>query len=40
MADNIDLYMVILEFEQYYEMRFGKIPKMVKKQENVCTLGS
>lgn len=35
-ADNIDLYMVILEFEQYYEMRFGKLPKMVKKQENVC----
>jgi katanin p60 ATPase-containing subunit A1 len=36
-ADNVDLYMVVLEFEQYYEMRFGKLPKMVKKQDNVCT---
>jgi katanin p60 ATPase-containing subunit A1 len=35
-ADNIDLYMVVLEFEQYYEMRFGKLPKMVKKAEG-CT---
>jgi katanin p60 ATPase-containing subunit A1 len=36
-ADNVDLYMVVLEFEQYYEMRFGKLPKMVKKQDNVST---
>lgn len=31
MADNIDLYMILSEFEQYYELKFQKLPKIVKK---------
>ncbi|KAM3133857.1 Katanin p60 ATPase-containing subunit A-like 2 [Paramecium bursaria] len=30
-ADNIDLYMILSEFEQFYEMKFQKPPKIVKK---------
>ncbi|KAL4453098.1 hypothetical protein ABPG74_015329 [Tetrahymena malaccensis] len=30
-ADNIDLYQIIMEFEQYYDIRFGKLPKLVRK---------
>jgi len=30
-ADNIDLYMILCEFEQFYEMKFMKPPKLVKK---------
>jgi katanin p60 ATPase-containing subunit A1 len=30
-ADNMDLTMVYNEFEAYYEMRFDKKPKMVRK---------
>lgn len=36
-ADNIDLFMIFLDYEQYYEARFGKIPKVVKKVEDKCT---
>lgn len=27
----MDLYMIVTEFEQFYEMKFGKLPKLVKK---------
>eukprot|EP01017_Pseudomicrothorax_dubius_P045032 TRINITY_DN7713_c0_g2_i1.p1 TRINITY_DN7713_c0_g2~~TRINITY_DN7713_c0_g2_i1.p1 ORF type:complete len:489 (+),score=109.59 TRINITY_DN7713_c0_g2_i1:55-1521(+) len=30
-ADNMDLYMIVTEFEQFYEMKFGKAPKLAKK---------
>lgn len=30
-ADNIDLYLVITEFELFHEMKFGKFPKMTRK---------
>ena len=33
-ADNIDLYMVMLQYEQSYEMKFNKPPKLVKKVDN------
>ena len=36
-ADNIDLFMIFIEYEQYYEARFGKTPKVVKKVEDTCT---
>ena len=32
-ADNVDLYLVITEFELFHEMKFGKPPKLVKKVE-------
>jgi katanin p60 ATPase-containing subunit A1 len=35
-ADNIDLFMIFLDYEQYYEARFGKVPKVVKKVEDKC----
>mgnify|MGYP006999549451 CR=1 FL=1 len=30
-ADNIDLYYIIQDFEEYFEMRFLKKPVLVKK---------
>jgi katanin p60 ATPase-containing subunit A1 len=33
-ADNIDLFMIFLDYEQYYEARFGKVPKVVKKMDD------
>lgn len=33
-ADNIDLYMILSEFEQFYEMKFMKPPKIIKKVDN------
>jgi len=30
-ADNVDLYMIVCEFEQFYEMKYGRPPKLVKK---------
>ena len=35
-ADNIDLYMVMLEYEQSYEMKFNKFPRLVKKIDNAA----
>ena len=29
-ADNLDLYMIIMEFEHFYEMKFNKPPKLCK----------
>lgn len=37
-ADNIDLFMIFLDYEQYYEARFGKAPKVVKKVEDKCRI--
>ncbi len=37
-ADNIDLFMIFLDYEQYYEARFGKLPKVVKKVEDTCII--
>ena len=31
MADNIDLYYVLQDFEEYFEMKFLKKPVLVKK---------
>lgn len=30
-ADNIDLYSILTEYETFYEMKFAKPPKIVKK---------
>ena len=30
-ADNIDLISVLQEFENYYQIKFGKNPKLVRK---------
>ena len=35
-ADNIDLFMIFLDYEQYYEARFQKVPKVVKKMDDKC----
>ena len=32
LADNIDLASIMTEFEAYYEMRFGKKPKISRKK--------
>lgn len=33
-ADNMDLFMIVQEFEIYYELKFGRPPKLVKKSED------
>jgi katanin p60 ATPase-containing subunit A1 len=30
-ADNIDLYMILADYEEYFELRFNKKPKFVTK---------
>ena len=30
--------MIYLDYEQYYEARFGKQPKVVKKVDDICTI--
>jgi katanin p60 ATPase-containing subunit A1 len=30
-ADNIDLYMIFADFEEYFELRFSKKPKFIKQ---------
>lgn len=30
-ADNIDLYQIVIEFENFYDFKFGKLPKLVRK---------
>ena len=30
--------MIFLDYEQYYEARFGKAPKVVKKVEDKCRI--
>jgi katanin p60 ATPase-containing subunit A1 len=37
-ADNIDLYMILCEYEQFYEYKFGKEPKLTKKLEEITGL--
>jgi len=34
-ADNIDLYYMIQDFEEYFEMRFLKKPVLVKKSNEL-----
>jgi len=34
-ADNIDLYFILCEYESYFEMKFGKIPKLIKKSKDI-----
>jgi len=34
MADNIDLYYVLQDFEEYYEIKFQRKPTLVKKNPN------
>ena len=34
MADNMDLYYVIQDFEEYYELKFQRKPVLVKKNPN------
>ena len=34
LCDNIDLGLVLNEYEAYYEMRFDKKPKIVRKASN------
>ena len=31
MADNMDLLGIMQEFESYYQIKFGKMPKFVRK---------
>jgi katanin p60 ATPase-containing subunit A1 len=33
-ADNMDLPLILSEFEAYYEMKFDKKPKLVRKLAN------
>jgi len=37
-ADNIDLIMVIEEFQEYYQSKFGKMPKIFRKGMVSCLL--
>ena len=30
-ADNMDIYYIIKEFEEYYELKYNRLPLMVKK---------
>ena len=30
-ADNIDLYFIVTEFEQYYELKYNRPPKLTRK---------
>ena len=30
-ADNMDLLGIMMEFEAYYQIKFGKVPKFVRK---------
>ena len=30
-ADNIDLYQILSEFEEFFEMKYSKPPKLVRK---------
>lgn len=39
-CDNIDLDSIYLEYLSYYNLKFGKIPKIVKKCENVVPTGN
>jgi katanin p60 ATPase-containing subunit A1 len=32
-ADNVDLMYIIQEFENFYELKFGKKPKLVRKAD-------
>ena len=34
MADNMDLYYVVQDFEEYYEIKFQRKPVLVKKNPN------
>ena len=34
MADNMDLYYVVQDFEEYYEIKFQRKPILVKKNPN------
>lgn len=34
LADNIDLYYVLQDFEEYYELKFQRKPVLVKKNPN------
>ena len=36
-ADNIDLYYMVQDFEEYFEMKFMKKPILVKKNESAGT---
>ena len=33
-ADNVDLMLILSEYEAYYEMRFGKKPKLIRKLQD------
>ena len=33
-ADNIDLFMIFLEYEQFYVARYDKPPRIVKKMDD------
>jgi hypothetical protein len=30
-ADNIDLYFIVTEFEQYYELKYNRPPKLTRR---------
>lgn len=32
-ADNIDLYYVVQDYEEYFEIKFNRKPKLIKKSE-------
>lgn len=34
-ADNIDLYMILCEYEQFYELKFQRPPKLTVKKDGV-----
>jgi katanin p60 ATPase-containing subunit A1 len=36
-ADNVDLYMILIEYERAYQKHFDKFPKIVKKVDDRST---
>ena len=39
-ADNIDLQQIVAEYESYHELRFGRRPKLVRRQGQTCPSSS
>uniref|UniRef100_A0A0G4F6B3 AAA+ ATPase domain-containing protein n=1 Tax=Chromera velia CCMP2878 TaxID=1169474 RepID=A0A0G4F6B3_9ALVE len=39
-ADNVDLIQIIQEYEDYFELRFGKPPRLIKKSKTGMEVGA
>lgn len=41
-ADNMDLSTIVQEFEEFYRIKFGKTPRLIRKRSadgNICIFG-